>query len=54
MSYIPIAEARGFTTHLIKLKNNIMVLLAVIHACVYFLVLFADKIPLYYSSITFV
>lgn len=38
----------------IKLKNSIMALLAVIHACVYFLVLFADKIPLYYSSITFV
>lgn len=38
----------------IHIKRSIMGLLAVIHATVYFLVLFAEKIPLYYSSITFI
>lgn len=37
----------------IKIKKSLMGLLALIHTSVYFLVLFAKFIPLYYSSITF-
>lgn len=38
----------------IDIKKKLMGLLALIHTSVYFLVLFAKFIPLYYSSITFI
>ena len=38
----------------IEVKKSIMLLLAFFHGTVYFLVLFAKEIPIYYSSITFI